>query len=102
MAGSRSASGSPGRRGGPLYAVGRPAFDTATAVLFMPDLTYDIGTRNMMVGSLSWLGQGTIEEFLRTRVRIKMAHVIEQGRALLEQNLNRELVPGVRLRTTVH
>ena len=87
---------------GTLYAVGRPAFDTATAVLFMPDLTYDIGTRNMMVGTLSWLGQGTIEEFLRTRVRIKMAHVIEQGRALLEQNLNRELVPGVRLRTTVH
>jgi hypothetical protein len=84
-----------------LYAVGHPAFDTATAELFMPDLAYDIGTRSALVGALSWLAQGTIEDFLRTRVRIKMGHIIEQGRELLERNLNRELVPGVQLRATV-
>jgi hypothetical protein len=86
---------------GILYAVGRPAFDTATAELFMPDLAYDIGTRSMLVGALSWLAQGSIEDFLRTRVRIKMGRIIEQGRDLLERNLNRELVPGVELRATV-
>jgi len=86
---------------GILYAVGRPAFDTATAELFMPDLAYDIGTRSMLVGALSWLAQGSIEEFLRTRVRIKMGRIIEQGRDLLERNLNRELVPGVELHATV-
>jgi hypothetical protein len=86
---------------GTLYAVGHPAFDTATAELFMPDLAYDIGTRSALVGALSWLAQGTIEDFLRTRVRIKMGHIIEQGRELLERNLNRELVPGVQLRATV-
>jgi hypothetical protein len=47
------------------------------------------------------LAQGTIEDFLRTRVRIKMGHIIEQGRELLERNLNRELVSGVHLRATV-
>jgi len=87
---------------GILYAVGRPAFDTATAELFMPDLAYDIGTRSMLVGALSWLAQGSIEEFLRTRVRIKMGRIIGQGTDLLERNLNRELVPGVELRATVH
>jgi hypothetical protein len=87
---------------GTLYAVGRPAFDTATAELYMPDLAYDVGTRSLLVGALSWLAQGSIEEFLRTRVRIRMAHIIEQGLALLERNLNRELVAGVRLRATVH
>src|SRR5262249_19357951 len=35
---------------GILYAVGRPAFDTATAELFMPDLAYDVGTRSLLVG----------------------------------------------------
>jgi len=86
---------------GILYAVGHPAFDTATAELFMPDLAYDIGTRNALVGALSWLGQSSIEEFLRSRVRIKLGRIIEQGRGLLERNLNRELVAGVRLRATV-
>lgn len=86
---------------GILYAVGRPAFDTAKAELFMPDLGYDIGTRSMLVGALSWLAQGTIEDFLRTRVRIKMGRIIDQGRELLEKNLNRELVPGVQLNATV-
>jgi hypothetical protein len=86
---------------GILYAVGRPAFDTAKAELFMPDLAYDIGTKSMLVGALSWLAQGTIEDFLRTRVRIKMGRIIDQGRELLEKNLNRELVPGVQLNATV-
>ena len=86
---------------GTLYAVGHPTFDAATAELFMPDLAYDIGTRNALVGALSWLAQGTIEDFLRTHVRIKMGHIIEQGRELLERNLNRELASGVRLRATV-
>ena len=86
---------------GTLYAVGHPAFDTATAELFMPDLAYDIGTRSALVGALSWLARSTIEDFLRARVRIKVGHLIEQGRELLERNLNRELVPGVKLRATV-
>ena len=86
---------------GTLYAVGHPAFDTTTAELSMPDLAYDIGTRSLLVGALSWLAQGTIEDFLRTHVRIKMGHIIEQGRELLERNLNRELASGVRLRATV-
>jgi hypothetical protein len=87
---------------GILYAVGRPAFDTATAELYMPDRAYDVGTRSLLVGALSWLAQGSIEDFLRTRVRLKLGNVIEQGRELLERNLNRELVPGVRLQATVN
>jgi len=87
---------------GTLYAVGRPAFDTSSAELYMPDLVYDIGTEDVLVGALAWLKQADIEDFLRNKVRIKMAHVIEQGRALVERNLNRELVPGVRLRARVN
>ena len=86
---------------GILYAVGRPAFDTLTSELYMPDLAYDVGTKSLLVGALSWLAQSTIEDFLRTKVRIKMGKVIEQGRELMEKNLNRELVTGVNLRTKV-
>ena len=86
---------------GILYAVGKPAFDTEKSELFMPDLAYDVGTKSLLVGALSWLAQSQIEDFLRTRVRIKMGKVIEQGRELMEKNLNRQLVSGVDLHTTV-
>src|SRR6476469_5769843 len=83
---------------GMLWAVGRPAYDTATAQLYLPDLVYDGGTRDLMTGTLAWLAQGQIEDFMRTRVRIKLANVVADGRDLLEQELNRDLADGVHLR----
>lgn len=86
---------------GVLYAVGHPAYDTATAELYMPDLTYDVGTRDLLTGTLAWLAGGAVEDFLRTSVRIKLAPVLADGQALLEKNLNRDLAEGVHLRMDV-
>jgi Domain of unknown function (DUF4403) len=86
---------------GVLYAVGHPAYDTASAELYMPDLEYDVGTRDLLTGTLAWLASGPVEEFLRTRVRIKLAPVLADGRELLEKNLNRDLADGVHLRMDV-
>jgi hypothetical protein len=82
---------------GVLYAVGRPAYDTETAELYMPDLVYDVGTRDLLTGTLAWLAGGQIEELLRTRVRIKLGPVLADGQKLLEKNLNRDLAEGVHL-----
>ena len=82
---------------GVLYAVGHPAYDTTSAELYMPDLEYDVGTRDLLTGALAWLAGGQIEEFLRTRVRIKLGPVLADGQALLEKNLNRNLADGVHL-----
>jgi len=81
--------------------VGRPAYDTATAQLYMPDLVYDVGTRDLLTGTLAWLAGGQIEDFLRTKVRIKLGPVLADGRDLLEKNLNRDLAEGVHLRMDV-
>ena len=86
---------------GVLYVVGHPAYDTATAELYMPDLTYDVATRNLLTGALSWLANGTVEEYLRTKVRIKLGEVIADGRRLLQESLNRDLADGVHLRASV-
>jgi hypothetical protein len=62
---------------------------------------YDVGTRDLMTGTLAWLAQGQIEDFLRTRVRINLANVLADGRDLLEDKLNRDLTDGVHLRMDV-
>jgi hypothetical protein len=63
----------------------------------MPDLEYDVGTRDLLTGALAWLAGGQIEEYLRTRVRVRLADVLADGRDLLERNLNRDLADGVHL-----
>jgi hypothetical protein len=60
-------------------------------------LPYDVGTKDLLTGTLAWLAGGQIEQFLRTRVRIKLAPVLAAGRDLLEKNLNRDLANGVHL-----
>jgi hypothetical protein len=82
---------------GVLYAVGHPAYDTTRAELYMPDLEYDVGTRDLLTGALAWLAGGQIEEYLRTRVRVRLGDVLSDGRDLLERQLNRNLADGVHL-----
>jgi hypothetical protein len=84
-----------------LYAVGHAAYDTTTAELYMPDLELDVGTRNLLSGALAWLKGGDLERLLRTRVRIKLGPLLEQGRELLEKNLNRDLAEGVHLSSKI-
>ena len=86
---------------GVLYAVGRPAYDTTLAQLYLRDLEYDVGTRDLLTGTLAWLASGQVEDFLRNRARIKLAPVLASGRELLEKNLNRDLAEGVHLRMDV-
>jgi hypothetical protein len=90
-----------GAASGVLYVVGHPAYDTTTTELSMPDLQYDIGTRDLLTGALAWLAGGAVEDFLRKNARIKLAPVIEDGRKLLEKNLNRDLADGVHLEARV-
>ncbi len=86
---------------GVLFAVGHPKYDSTTFKLFMPDLQYDVGTRNMLTGSLAWLGSEAIERFLRSNVRIDLRKTLEDGRELLEKSLNRKLAAGVLLRAEI-
>ncbi len=86
---------------GVLYTVGHPAYDSVDSKLYMPDLKYDVGTRNLLTGGLAWLADDAIERFLREQVRIDLRPALADGRALLQQNLNRGLGEGVRLRSRI-
>jgi hypothetical protein len=86
---------------GVLYTVGHAAYDTSTAELYMPDLELDVGTRNLLTGALAWLKQSDLEQLLRTKTRLKLGPLLEQGRDLLEKNLNRDLAEGVHLNSKI-
>lgn len=90
-----------GAANGTLYAVGRPRIDSA-GVLTMPDLIIDAGTTDALTGALAWLAStDAVTEKLREAININLAPTIEKARVLAEDNMNRELAPGLFLQTTL-
>jgi hypothetical protein len=90
-----------GAANGTLYAVGHPQIDS-TGVLTMPDLTIDAGSTDALTGALAWLASGDrVTQFLREAIRVNLAPTIEKARILAEKNMNRELVSGLSVRTTL-
>jgi hypothetical protein len=68
----------------------------------MPDLTIDAGTTDALTGALAWLASSDkVTELLREAIRVNLAPTIEKARVLAEKNMNRELAPGLFLRTTL-
>ena len=90
-----------GAANGTLYAVGHPQIDSL-GILTMPDLMIDAGTTDALTGALAWLASSdAITQMLRDAIRINLAPTIEKARVLAEKNMNRELAPGLVLRTTL-
>ena len=90
-----------GAANGTLYAVGHPQIDSM-AVLTMPDLTIDAGSTDALTGALAWLASGDrLTQFLRDAIKVNLAPTLEKARVLAEKNLNRELAPGLVLKTTL-
>lgn len=90
-----------GAANGTLYAVGRPQIDSA-GVLTMPDLIIDAGTTDALTGALAWLAStDAVTKKLRESIQVNLAPTIEKARVLAEENMNRELAPGLFLRTTL-
>ncbi|MDZ4675565.1 MAG: DUF4403 family protein [Gemmatimonadota bacterium] len=90
-----------GEARGTIYLVGNPVFDPVELVLTMPDLEFDVTSRNLMVSGLAWLANSQVEEQLRTNLRVALDGVLADGRSLLEGELTRELAPGFHLSTVV-
>lgn len=86
---------------GIVYLVGTPRYDPGTNEIFVPDLDYDVGSKNLLVSGVEWVKHDEVRDFIRSQARWSVGDVMQTGRAQLEMGLNRELAPGVRLAAEV-
>ncbi len=84
-----------------VFFVGTPVYDPVSRELFVPDLEYDVASANSLVSGFEWLKHDDVRTFFRTHARWPVGDVIATGRAHLQEGLNRELAPGVRLTAEV-
>lgn len=76
---------------GTVYLVGTPEIDRGTRMIHVPDLEFDVETRNLLVGGLAWLARSNLVQFLRDRARIPIADMMELAEEQLRKGINRQL-----------
>lgn len=84
-----------------IFFVGTPVYDPASRELFVPDLEYDVASANSLVSGFEWLKHDDVRTFFRTHARWAAGDIIATGRSHLQEGLNRDLAPGVRLTAEV-
>lgn len=80
---------------GTVYLVGTPEIDEGTGMVHVPDLDFDVETRNVLVGGVAWLARPNLVRFLRERARIPIADVMAFVEEQLRKGINRPLSDDV-------
>lgn len=76
---------------GTVFLVGTPRLDEGDGVVHVPDLEFDVQTRNLLVGGLAWLAGGNLEAFLRERARVPVGEIMGLAEEQLLRGINRPL-----------
>ncbi len=86
---------------GVLVFVGTPRYDAAQGVLTVPDLDYDLATDSDLINAYSWLRSDALRSVFREKATIPVAPILDRGKKLLTDGLNRKLGDAVTLSATV-
>lgn len=82
-----------GNRKGVLHLSGTPQVDTALQVISMPDISFSIDTRDMLVNIAKNLFRKKILKELRNQSVMDIAALIQRNRQLIEARLNQPITP---------
>jgi hypothetical protein len=90
-----------GDANGSLRFLGAPRYDVARGQIVVPDLEYDLDTDNRLVAAVAWIRSDALRTLFREKAELPVAPVLERGRTLLTQGLNRTIGGTMTLTATV-
>jgi len=82
-----------GNRTGVLHLSGTPLLDTAKQVLSMPDISFALDTKDMMVNIAKALFRKKIMKNLQNQSVLDLAALIEKNKTAIEARLNQTVTP---------
>src|SRR5262249_33863272 len=86
---------------GTLRLVGTPRYSKVLGMIDVPDLTYDLSTDKNLINAYAWLRSDALVEALRQKARVPVAPVLDQGKLLLLDGLNRTIGGVMTIKSTV-
>ncbi len=84
-----------------LYLTGTPVLDRKTGEISIPDLDFDVHTRDLVLAAETWLGGDYLRGVLRDRARWPAAPAVDWIRSRLEEGLNQDLSDDLRVAGTI-
>jgi hypothetical protein len=89
-----------GWTGGNMYMSGIPQYDTATGILSLKDLVYEMKTARFLVQGFVWISREKLRQDIRKRLRLRINEKMESVRARLVKAMNSEY-GGLRVKGSV-
>ena len=86
---------------GTLRFLGTPRLDAGHEHILVPDLDYDLETTNDLINAFASLRQDALRALFREKARVPVGSVMERGKSLLENGLNRTIGDVMTLSATV-
>jgi len=80
-----------------LYLVGRPVINPETGQISVPDLDFDVSTRDVVLAAVSWMRADDLRDVLRKSAKWPAAPAVEWLTGYLMQGLNRNLSDELRV-----
>ena len=84
-----------------LYLRGTPRFRKEKRIFDFPDLDFDIKTSDFLVQAAEWIFKSDMRRELRRQARIPVGPKLDQIKDRINEVLNRQLDPNVKLTTKV-
>lgn len=82
---------------GRMYFVGSPIYNAATGQLLIPDLDFDLATKNVLLKSADWLYHTDVRDFFRASARWTMTQAFDQAKQSVNSALKTSPAKGIRL-----
>jgi hypothetical protein len=80
-----------------LFLVGTPEIEALTGRIAVPDLDFDVATRNVVLAAMSWFRANDFRDDLREQARWPAAPAVEWLTGWLAEGLNRDLSDDLRV-----
>ena len=90
-----------GTNDGTVYLVGKPVYDKDKRSIEVQDIDFDIKSKNILLGSADWLFDKKITKAISEQARFELGSYIDSAKLTINQQLNREMVKGVRSAGTI-
>lgn len=87
-----------GRVDGRLSLAGRPVFDPLTGAVHLEDLDYTLESRSWFTRFGEWLFRSSLRRTLQEKANWFLEKSLADLRSQIQAGLNREVVPGIRLK----
>jgi hypothetical protein len=90
-----------GYRKGIIYLVGTPIFDVANNTISIPDLNFELKSRNVLLKSASWLLNEKITAKIKSSAVFDLNQMMQQYKGNINEQLNKQLTENVSMKGVI-